>query len=92
MTHFEFQHFHFNGGHGLNGGGDGLTGRRGVDVYVQVPLGTVVTEKLSPMLLDALYAKEAEFSEPAEEANDFNFEDFTLPTIDLDKDKVYSCL
>jgi GTPase involved in cell partitioning and DNA repair len=32
--------------------GDGLTGKRGADVYIRVPLGTVVTEQLSSTLQD----------------------------------------
>jgi hypothetical protein len=32
--------------------GDGLTGKRGADVYIRVPLGTVVTEQLSNTLQD----------------------------------------
>ena len=32
--------------------GDGLTGKRGADVYIRVPLGTVVTERLSDNLQD----------------------------------------
>lgn len=32
--------------------GDGLTGKRGGDVYIRVPLGTIVTEQLSSTLQD----------------------------------------
>ena len=36
----------------ITGTGDGLTGKRGADVYIRVPLGTVVTERLSDNLQD----------------------------------------
>lgn len=47
LTGMKFQTFHFNGGDGTHGGSSGLTGRRGTDIHVRVPLGTIVSEKFT---------------------------------------------
>ena len=82
--------FILHAGHGGNGGGDGLTGRAGADLYVKVPLGTIITEKLTDAYLDSMNAQEASFSEVGEGNTDFSFDmdDYSLPTMDLDKDRV----
>ena len=49
-----FQTFHFNAGNGKNGGSDGLTGRRGEDMIIRVPVGTIVSERLPDGLMDFL--------------------------------------
>jgi GTP-binding protein len=46
LTGMKFQTFHFNADDGTHGGSSGLTGRRGSDVHVRVPVGTIVAEKL----------------------------------------------
>eukprot|EP00607_Mallomonas_marina_P000414 CAMPEP_0182437726 /NCGR_PEP_ID=MMETSP1167-20130531/85243_1 /TAXON_ID=2988 /ORGANISM="Mallomonas Sp, Strain CCMP3275" /LENGTH=232 /DNA_ID=CAMNT_0024630749 /DNA_START=567 /DNA_END=1266 /DNA_ORIENTATION=- len=40
-----FQTFHFHATDGKNGGNSGRTGKRGNDVYIKVPCGTIVTER-----------------------------------------------
>jgi GTP-binding protein len=45
MTSFNFETHHFNAGNGSHGGSAGMTGRRGSDVYISVPIGTVITDK-----------------------------------------------
>jgi len=44
LMSLSFQTFHFNAGDGGNGGSDGLTGRNGKNVYIKVPIGTIVSE------------------------------------------------
>ena len=45
LTGMKFQTFHFNARDGTHGGSAGLTGRRGDNIHVRVPLGTIVSEK-----------------------------------------------
>ena len=42
--------------------GDGLTGKNGEDIYIRVPLGTVVTERLSDSLQDFIVSEIRNFS------------------------------
>lgn len=46
LTSFAFETFHFNAGDGNHGSSNGKTGRNGRDVYLKVPCGTVVKERL----------------------------------------------
>ena len=72
LNGMSFQTFHINAGNGRNGGSDGLTGRRGQDSIIRVPVGTVVTERLPDGLIDFL-------EEEPEQA-----ENLSLPRVDLD--------
>ena len=54
LNGMSFQTFHFNAGNGKNGGSDGLTGRRGEDMIIRVPMGTIVSERLPDGLMDFL--------------------------------------
>ncbi len=42
----QFSTYHFNAGNGTHGSSSGMTGRKGKDVYIHVPLGTVITEHI----------------------------------------------
>ncbi len=50
-----FPTYHFNAGNGNHGGSAGMTGRRGKDVYIHVPLGTIVTENIPDEFADYFY-------------------------------------
>jgi len=63
LTGLKFQTFHFNARDGAHGGSSGLTGRRGEDVIVQVPLGTIVSERLHNF-----------YTRPAIAIDDFNWD------------------
>mmetsp|Transcript_15190 Transcript_15190/g.14587 ORF Transcript_15190/g.14587 Transcript_15190/m.14587 type:complete len:171 (-) Transcript_15190:7-519(-) len=63
LNGMSFQTFHINAGHGKNGGSEGLTGRRGKDVYIKVPLGTVVSERLSDSLQDLVDSGDEDWDE-----------------------------
>jgi GTPase involved in cell partitioning and DNA repair len=39
-----FERHHYNASHGINGGAAGRKGKQGKDLYLRVPLGTVITE------------------------------------------------
>lgn len=79
MSHLSLQRSHFNGGDGSHGGAEGMTGRRGDDVYIKVPCGTIVSEKLSDsQLLGGFDEKDMFGNQP--EAYDAD-----PPTIDLDE-------
>jgi len=45
LTSLKFTTYHYNAGNGAHGGSEGLTGARGKDVHIRVPVGTVVSEK-----------------------------------------------
>lgn len=44
LTCYNFETFHFNAEDGKHGGSGGLTGRNGQDLFIQVPVGTIVSE------------------------------------------------
>jgi GTPase involved in cell partitioning and DNA repair len=46
VNSLNFRTIHFNAENGAHGGGNGMTGRNGKDVYIKVPLGTIVRRKL----------------------------------------------
>ena len=72
LTGMKFQTFHFNARDGTHGGSAGLTGRRGEDILVRVPLGTIVSEK-RPLFLApsrALRRAQAEAQEEDEEEDE----------------------
>ena len=50
-----FPTYHFNGGSGNHGSSNGMTGKRGKDVYIHVPLGTVITEHIPEEYADYFY-------------------------------------
>ena len=43
---------HFSGGNGRHGSSKGKIGKDGKDVFVRVPVGTIVTEKLDDSVLE----------------------------------------
>lgn len=47
LTSMSFETFHFNAGDGRHGGSDGITGRSGKDVFIRVPPGTIITERMT---------------------------------------------
>lgn len=73
LTGMKFQTFHFNARDGTHGGSAGLTGRRGDDILVRVPLGTIVSEK-RPLFLGPSramrHAQEEQGGEKEEEEED----------------------
>ena len=77
LTSLNFKVFHFNGGHGAHGGSDKLTGARGEDIYIRVPLGTKVTEKLRDDFygLDEEYDWNGEDEEEEEEDEEIESEE-----------------
>jgi len=84
QTSFSFQTFHFNASDGLHGGSDGLTGRRGKDIYIKVPCGTLVRES-SDEEEDNYSLFEDDFDEFDEEDED---EDVKNEDEDEDEDEV----
>ena len=50
-----FPTYHFNAGNGNNGSSNGMTGRRGKDVHIHVPLGTIVTENIPEEYAEYFY-------------------------------------
>jgi hypothetical protein len=59
--------------------GDGMTGRRGEDIYVKVPCGTIVSERLSQsQLLGSLEETDLFGNEP-------DAHDIDPPSVDLDE-------
>lgn len=71
LTGLKFQTFHFNARDGTHGGSSGLTGRRGEDVCVRVPLGTIVSEKFTSYLH---HASSSSDDEEAEEEDELDLE------------------
>ena len=53
-----------------------MTGKAGDDTYVYVPCGTIVSEKMSPQILDYL-----------DEQENYDFNDDDLPVVTMEKDK-----
>ena len=52
MSSLKFQTYHFNAGDGGHGGNDSRTGKRGKDVIIKVPCGTIVKERVPPEIRD----------------------------------------
>mmetsp|Transcript_418 Transcript_418/g.790 ORF Transcript_418/g.790 Transcript_418/m.790 type:complete len:428 (+) Transcript_418:94-1377(+) len=77
MTSLALQVAHFNAKDGGNGSSDKLTGKRGEDLYIKVPLGTVITEKLS-------YNDMMEYAEKDMFGNVTEVVDVDPPSVDLD--------
>ena len=50
-----FPTYHFNAGDGKHGGSNGMTGRNGKDVYIHVPLGTIITENIPEEFAEYFY-------------------------------------
>jgi len=88
LTSLKFTTYHYNAGSGAHGGSDGLTGARGKDVYIRVPVGTVVSEKLREEVFgdgdydwgddgddDNIYGDGSEYAEEEEEEEDNEEED-----------------
>lgn len=65
-----FPTYHFNAGDGKHGGSNGLTGRRGKDVYIHVPLGTIVTENIPDEFADYFYYDDGDSHDEEEEENE----------------------
>mmetsp|Transcript_12417 Transcript_12417/g.18611 ORF Transcript_12417/g.18611 Transcript_12417/m.18611 type:complete len:456 (+) Transcript_12417:3-1370(+) len=72
MIGLNFSTLHFNAQNGTHGGSAGLTGKNGVDLYITVPVGTVVTEREK---LD-IFPDEDTFEEE-DENNELDVEDNT---------------
>ena len=47
INSLNFRTIHFNAENGTHGGGNGMTGRNGKDVYIKVPLGTIIRRKIN---------------------------------------------
>ena len=76
LTGLKFQTFHFNARDGTHGGSSGLTGRRGEDVCVRVPLGTIVSEKFTSYLHHVSSSSDdEELEEEYEEEDELDLED-----------------
>ena len=75
-NNLNFETHHFTGGDGRHGGSDGLTGRGGKDVYIRVPLGTIITERFSEEYQELL------------EGEDLGYDNMSDNAIDLDQDKM----
>ena len=52
MSSLKFQTYHFNAGDGGHGGNDSRTGKRGKDIIIKVPCGTIVKERIPPEIRD----------------------------------------
>lgn len=75
INSLNFRTFHFNAEHGHHGGSNAMTGRNGKDLYIRVPLGTTVTQRISDEMYFAAAAMDSdEFDEsllnPATESID----------------------
>ena len=64
LTSFKFETLHFNGEDGGHGGSAGMTGRNGKDIYVRVPLGTVVTERVDDNLVELMEEQGYDYHKP----------------------------
>jgi GTP-binding protein len=64
LTSFKFETLHFNGDDGGHGGSSGMTGRNGKDIFVRVPLGTVVTERIDDNLFELMEEEGYDYHKP----------------------------
>ena len=82
---FSFQTYQFKATSGDNGGSAGLTGRRGKDIFVKVPVGTIVTEGISE---DEYHYRQLEgitHDQDDDDDDDYNNDD---DDVDIDVDEL----
>lgn len=67
-----FPTYHFNAGDGKHGGSNGMTGRSGKDVFIHVPLGTIVTENIPDEFAEYFYYDDGDTTGEEENNEDEN--------------------